>query len=79
MFAGGLGGGLFLGFTLGVFVRRREFEAQRGKALEVAKLLIDAPESGVTYVTHPPPSASWGCEQVFLYEVIFGGGDGTEI
>jgi len=73
MFAGGLGGGLFLGFTLGVFGARRVVEDARVKALDMATLLIDARGSGETYTSHPPPSISLGCKQEFLYEVTFGG------
>ena len=76
MFAGGLGGGLFLGFTLGVFGTRRVVEDERAKALDMATLLIDRREVGVTHTSHPPPSISLGCTQEFLYEVTFGGTGG---
>jgi hypothetical protein len=64
-------------FLVGVWVRRSLIEDERAKALEMATALIEARERA-DELPAVHPSISLGCQQQFLYEVIFGGDDGTE-
>jgi hypothetical protein len=70
--------GMVIGFCLGVAASRALIEDQRKKALEMATLLIETRRGTDERQVVHTPSISLGTEQQFLYEVIFGGGDGTE-
>ena len=69
--------GMVIGFCLGVLGSRKLIEEERRKALELATKLIESREQ-MNQPKDVHPSISHGGGQQFYFDVILGGGYGTE-